>query len=171
MNILKRSTLAFLSAILIATPMAWAQISQEILDSISTPNEVNQDVLVNEFFTAARSFTDLATAAQVREMAADRKVLLTTLLARTQLNKAETQILPGVDLPHPALQTLTDFEERFPGAENLADRVWRVRLLAYGALKRLDEAATAIPKYIAAAPDTAAPTLQTLYVAISKDAN
>lgn len=119
-----------------------------------------------DFFTGHREFAshmmnELAAASAAQ---ADR---LRKLTCGAQLLAAEVQLMPAMDRPAAALETLADFEERYPDASTMSGRVWRVRLLAYQKLGRLQEAARAIPEYIAADPQGAGPTLQSLYLAIS----
>jgi len=91
------------------------------------------------------------------------------LLARAKLTVAETLVLPGVDRHAAALELLADFETSVSQHRDLASRVWRVRLTAYQALGRLDEAARAIPAYLAADPTDAGPTMQALFTSVAKD--
>lgn len=90
-------------------------------------------------------------------------------VARSQLLAAEVQVLEGVGRHAQALDTLKAFEEEFPEETAVHGRVWRVRLLAYEQLGRLDEAARAIPAYVAAGPAEAGPTLQVLYLALADE--
>ncbi|MBI4717106.1 MAG: hypothetical protein HY763_04820 [Planctomycetes bacterium] len=98
-----------------------------------------------------------------------RASMASGLVAQTRLLLAEVTLLPGVDRPAIALETLAGFEQTQDAALVSAGRVWRARLLAYQALGRLDEAAAAIPAFIAADPAGAGPTLQSLYLAIAAE--
>ncbi len=100
----------------------------------------------------------------------DQKLMLQSLAARSRLLDAEVQVLPAVDRAAAALERLSDFEEEFPQFANLAGRVWRVRLVAFEQLGRLEEAARAIPAYIAADPDHAGSMLQELYLSVQAEA-
>ena len=91
------------------------------------------------------------------------------LLAEARVLTAETAIVPRVDRPAQAIELLSNFEQDCPEEPLLFGRVWRVRLLAYEALGQLEEAARAIPAYIAATPENAGPTLRGLYAAMSAD--
>ena len=77
--------------------------------------------------------------------------------------------MPHNDQPAEALSSIEDFEVEFPTEKALAGRVWRVRLLAYEKLGRLDEATRAIPAYMAADPADGGATLQSLYEDLAAD--
>lgn len=111
---------------------------------------------------AADAFTAMA------EQAADGKEI-PELAARTTLNVAEVCVLRGVDQPARALEALQDFESRFPGQRDLIGRVLRVRVLAFEALGRLDEAEAAIPRYVQSDPAQAGATLQGLLDSIREE--
>ncbi|MGB2985126.1 MAG: hypothetical protein WBE26_04520, partial [Phycisphaerae bacterium] len=125
---------------------------------------------VNDFFAVQRDFVARATTKLNREPEAARASKLRMMLARVRLLAAEVQVLPQVDRPTQALETLAGFEDDYPGEQNLDGRVWHVRLLAYERLGQLDEATRAIPAYIAADPDNAGATLQSLYASLAVDA-
>lgn len=72
-------------------------------------------------------------------------------------------MLPQAARPERALERLADFERAFPNQKALAGRVWRTRLVAFQQLGRMDEAAEAIPAYLAADPRDAGATLQGLF--------
>lgn len=91
------------------------------------------------------------------------------LLVRAKVTVGETLVLPGVDRHAAALDLLADFETGVSNHRDLAARVWRVRLTAYQALGRLDEAARAIPAYLAADPTDAGPTMQALFTSVAQD--
>ncbi|MFQ5462370.1 MAG: hypothetical protein ACE5E5_07055 [Phycisphaerae bacterium] len=99
----------------------------------------------------------------------DQKLMLQSLAARSRLLDAEVQVLPAVDRASVALERLTDFEQAFPQFAKLAARFWRVRLLAFERLGRLEEAARAIPAYIAADPEHAGAMLQTLFSSVQAE--
>jgi len=92
-----------------------------------------------------------------------------TLLARAKVNVGETLVLPGVARHAGALELMADFESGAGNQPELSARVWRVRLAAYQALGRLDEAARAIPAYLAAEPTNAGPTLQALFLGVADE--
>jgi tetratricopeptide (TPR) repeat protein len=91
------------------------------------------------------------------------------LLAEARVLTAETTIVPRIDRPAQAIELLSNFEQDYPEEPLLWGRVWRVRLLGYEALGQLEEATRAIPAYVAAAPDSAGPTLRGLYAAMIAD--
>ncbi len=123
----------------------------------------------NDFFNIQREFAARATSELNADPETDRAASLRSLLARARLLAAEVQVMPRTDRPAQALETLRGFEEQYPDEKALAGRVWRGRLLAYEELGRLDEATEAIPAYIAADPENAGPTLQSLYIALTED--
>lgn len=123
----------------------------------------------NDFFTVQREFVARATSELNAGPEPDRTASLRSLLARARLLAAEVQVLPLTSRPAQALETLREFEDRHPDEKALAGRVWRVRLLAYEELGRLDEATEAIPAYITADPQNAGPTLQSLYADLTED--
>ncbi len=123
----------------------------------------------NELIGVQREFTALATSQLVNETSEERTALMKEFLARARLMVAEAQVLPQLDQAARALELLTGFEGKYAASGTLAGRVWRVRLLAYEQLGRLDEAADAVPEYIAADPDRAGPTLQLLYRSMADD--
>jgi len=123
----------------------------------------------NEFTTAQREFIALASSGSAAESNQERTAQLRSLSARAMLILAEVQVLPHVGRTAKALETLEEFEAEFPDETELVGRVLRARLVAYEKLGRLEEAARAIPAYIAADPDGAGPTLQSLYRAMVAD--
>jgi hypothetical protein len=119
-----------------------------------------------------REFAALGGAALARKPDPERAAEITHLLAESRVLVAETAALPGVDRPQSAIEALADFEQAFPGSQvALASRLWRVRLQAFEALGRLDEAAQAVPAYVAADSRNAGPTLQSLYTAMEIEAD
>ncbi|MGD2107973.1 MAG: tetratricopeptide repeat protein [Phycisphaerae bacterium] len=123
----------------------------------------------HRFYDAYREFVALVTAEIGRDRPEGDHASLHALLARARVVAAEVQVLPHNSQPARALTTLKDFEELNPSSTELAGRVWRVRLLAYEKLGRLDEATRAIPEYVAANPDDAGATLQALYADLAAD--
>ncbi len=124
---------------------------------------------VNDFFTVHREFISRASGELNREPSPARTALLRGLVGRGKLVAAEVRVLPQVDRPAPALEGVEGFEATYPDLAGLTGRVWRVRLLAYERLGRLDEAARAIPAYVAADPENAGPAMQSLYFSLSED--
>lgn len=121
------------------------------------------------FFAAQREFVALATGELGRDPDEEAAVTLRSLLARAQLLAAEVHVLPHSGRAVQALETLAGFEDEYPDEKALGGRVWRVRLVAYQELGRLDEATRAIPAYIAADPRDGGATLQSLYQALADD--
>lgn len=121
----------------------------------------------DEFTEARRAFVTRATGVLSDSPAPARAQAVSNLLARARVLSAEMQVLPHVDHPGKAIETLAEFEAAFPGQAALAGRVWRVRLLAYERLGRLDDATEAIPAYLATGPENGAAMLQSLYVSLA----
>ena len=119
--------------------------------------------LTNAFFDAHRAF--VARAGQFGAGAVDAQAAATvrSLMARASVTAAQLQVLPHIDRPAQAMDALADFEVAYPTERSLVGAVWRVRLLGYERLGRLDDAARALPAYVAADPEGAGATLQTLY--------
>jgi len=122
--------------------------------------------------TTYREFVALGKAAIARKPDAAREAEIAHLFAEARVLVAETAALGGVDRPQSAIDMLADFEQAFPDTPTaLTGRLWRSRLQAFEALGRLDEAAQAVPAYVAADPRNAGPTLQSLYSAMSGEAD
>jgi len=119
--------------------------------------------------SAYRDFMARIGAHLSREGESPRALSARSLLAEARVLVAETAIIPRIDRAAQALELLLNFEQDYPGETALFGRVWRVRLLAYETLGQLDEAARAIPAYVAAAPQSAGPTLGVLYAAMAAD--
>lgn len=98
-----------------------------------------------------------------------RLSMLRTWVARAKVMAAEILVLPQINRPERALEYLAEFETATSAADEamLAARVWRVRLVAYERLGRLDDAAKAIPAFVAADPAGAGPTLQALFTTLA----
>lgn len=124
----------------------------------------------DEFFSVQRAFVSRAGAQLIGLGDDDRASTLKRFLARAKLIGAEMKVLPVVNRPAQALETLRDFERDYPEAASMIGRVWRVRLMAYESLGELAEAARAVPAYVAADPKRAGPTLQLLYTDLADDA-
>ena len=106
----------------------------------------------DEFFSIQRAFVSRV-GAQLTEPSEDGGAsTLKRFLARAKLIGAEMQVLPVVNRPAQALETLRDFERDYPEAASMIGRVWRVRLMAYESVGELAEAARAVPAYVAADP-------------------
>lgn len=110
-----------------------------------------------------RLLEPLATIAADANAAPERAQTARLLLTRGKVILAEIDTLPGIEQFARALQTLETFESTGGDVRPLAGRVWRVRLLAYERLDRLESAREAIPAYLASDPTEAATTLQGLY--------
>lgn len=135
-----------------------------------TPSEQTEtDRLASAFFDSTRTFTAKATRAKNPAADTPRLQVLSTLLARSTLLKAEVEITSGLHRPQRGLETLLNFEQVFPNQPRLAARVWRARLIAYQQLGQLYEATQAIPIYLAAAPKDAGMTLQALYQSLAEE--
>jgi len=116
--------------------------------------------LVREFQSTLQQFLETMSPRNAESVADDSTA---RLLAAATLLGAEVNILHGIDQPERALQQLDRFEETFGNQQDLLDRVWRVRLLAYDRLDRLTDAAAALPVFLTASPANAGATLQSLY--------
>ncbi len=115
--------------------------------------------------TAYRDFATRATAeTPIKDQ--ERATRIQELLGESRLLLAETFLLPGVNRPEQALETLVDFETTFGRQSPLLGHLWRARLRALESLGRLDEASRAVPEYVAADPRNAGPTLQVLYTSM-----
>ena len=119
--------------------------------------------------TAFRDFLARIGEWMSRETQSPNETSPRRLLAEARVLTAESVIVPRIDRPAQAIELLSNFEGEYHDQPQLFGRVWRVRLLAFEALGQLDEAARAIPAYVAAAPDSAGPTLRGLYAAMSAD--
>jgi tetratricopeptide (TPR) repeat protein len=124
---------------------------------------------INEFFEIHRAFVTKASSRVSLLEDPEQADMLPGLIGRAKLVAAEVQVLPQVDRPDRALEGLTGFEADHPDLAGLTGRVWRVRLVAYEKLGRLDEAERAIPAYITADPEGSGPALQSLYVGLADD--
>ncbi|UCG15153.1 MAG: tetratricopeptide repeat protein [Phycisphaerales bacterium] len=100
---------------------------------------------------------------------ADQRQTLRRLLSRAVLDAGEIHVVPGVDQPQAAIDLLEEYESRFPDQKDLIGRVLRVRVIAFEALGRLDEARITVPRYVRSDPVHAGPTLQGLFESIRED--
>ncbi len=123
----------------------------------------------HEFLAVQREFESRLRRELARTNDPDQTLMWRSLLARATLLLAEVHVLPGIARPAQALDVLLEFEATHPALTHLAGRVWRVRLIAYEKLGRLQEAARAIPAYIASDPKHAGPALQSLYLDLIDD--
>ena len=140
-----------------------AQVAQAPADPLALGE------VTNVFFNAQHDFVTRVGGNLVSHLDSGRALRLQSYLARSKLLAAEIQVLPQVNRHAQALKTLSNFESTFSEETAVAGRVWRVRLLAYEALGRVEEAAKAIPAYIAADPENAGPTLKSIYAALAAD--
>jgi hypothetical protein len=115
------------------------------------------------FIDAVREFRSRAVSSSGSNEQTAGGSTIRAMLAETLVLEAETQILPQTDQAAQALDSLADFEARFPEESALTDRVWRVRLLAHERLGRFSEAARTIPAYLAANSENGLRTVQSLY--------
>ncbi|MFQ5590159.1 MAG: tetratricopeptide repeat protein [Phycisphaerae bacterium] len=121
----------------------------------------------DEFLQGQRKFVALVSGELARNPSSPKASMLKGWKARATLLAAETLILPQIDQPARALETLNELDAGVQTEQpTLTGRLWRVRLLAYEKLGRLDEATAAIPTFVAADPDGAVPVLQSLYTSL-----
>jgi hypothetical protein len=139
------------------------------LAAASTPDRLALRKRGGDFFTLQREFLSQAGAELSRASDPERTRAVTRLMAWAKVLGAEIQVLGQVDRPRQTLEGLAEFEKSYPEERDLTGRVWRVRLLAHERLGQLEEAARAIPAYVAADPKNAGPTLQSLYNAMAGD--
>ncbi|MGB0715162.1 MAG: tetratricopeptide repeat protein, partial [Phycisphaerae bacterium] len=120
---------------------------------------------VEEFNDVRRMLQVLLTSYGQADSASanDDDRLRRSLAARTRLIDAEVQLLPVLAAPSRALESLVGFEKDFSDFPNLFGDLWRIRLLSFEKLGQIEDAAKAIPAFIAADPRHAGPTLQRLY--------
>jgi tetratricopeptide (TPR) repeat protein len=144
---------------------AFAALQRSAADADVDPAALS--VGADKSLTAYRDFAARAARMDAAVGSAERSAVGRRLLAEARLLTAEAMILEGVDRAGHAIELLSDFEKSFAEDAPLTSRVWRIRLLAYEALGRLDEAAGALPQYVKADPANAGVTLQSLYQAIS----
>lgn len=118
----------------------------------------------NDFIQSARRTLNTAPSSQDTSA-------LRSMLAETKVLMAEVQILAFTNHPKDALESIAGFEELHPDETGLEGRIWRVRMLAYEKLGRLEEAMSVLPQYIASDAANAAATLQNLYLDLVLDLN
>ncbi len=123
-----------------------------------------------DFLGAFVEVSAVLSGAAAGEADPKKAAALRHLLARTRLAAAEAMATPTVDRAGQALEVLAGFEELYPGESGELGRVWRTRIVALERLGRLDEAAEALPAYVAADPAGSGPTLQALYAALAAEA-
>ena len=127
--------------------------------------------LNNDFLAAQRRLVTTATSSLGETASEDHITALGRMLAEAKVLTAEVEVLSPFHRPAQTLEGLAGFEKEFPNQPSFIGRVWRVRLIAYERLGRLEEAMEAIPAYIAADPARAGPTLQRLYLALAAEAD
>ncbi len=120
-----------------------------------------------------RALDPLVAAAANPGDAPERRSAAPALVVRARVILAEVDTLSGIEQFARALETVETFESAAgsPDSRALAGRVWRVRLLAYERLGRLDAAGDAIPAYLASDPAGAIETLHGLYETLANDAD
>ncbi len=138
-----------------------------LADEGADPVEVRRRL--NEFLNLHRGFVSEATEAQDRMTDPESRIRPIHLLAASRLMLAEVLVLRGVDRPNQALETLDSWESSAEQETALLGRVWRVRIVAFEKLGRTDDAARSIPKFLAADPKGAAPTLHSLFRSLSAE--
>lgn len=147
-----------------------ARCLSRVVQELATEGRTGPMVLqrrTDEFTAAKRAFAARASGVLASHPTSARAKAVAHLSARARVLAAEIQVLAHVDHPDKAIDALEGFEAAFPGQASLAGRVWRVRLLAYERLGRLDEATRAIPSYLATGPENGAAMLQSLYVSLA----
>jgi hypothetical protein len=122
-----------------------------------------------ELIDLQRSFETLVVAAIEEAPTKARKQQLERMRARALIFVAEIHVLAAIDRPARALELLDNYENTHPTDPDLVSRVLRSRLLAYEQLGRFEEATRALPAYIAADPEHAGATMQSLYRALATD--
>ncbi len=132
-------------------------------------NELEAHRRMDDVFEVYRSFVVIATRAIGSARDDSQKKTWHHLLARARVLTAEAQVLPSIDRLHAAIDTIAGFETTFPHEPALEARVWRVRLRTYQQLGQLEQAAQAIPAYLAAEPANAGPTLQALFTSLADE--
>lgn len=135
----------------------------------STGDALDLVLRADALLSAYRDFMVRAGEWMIRKPRSPNETSTRRLLAEARVLTAESVIVPRIDRPAQALELLSNFEQDYPQEPLLFGRVWRVRLLAYEAVGWFEEAARAIPAYVAAAPDSAGPTLRGLYETMSAD--
>lgn len=133
------------------------------LDALPDDNWEEIPIIKEEFLTASREFPRKLKAFDPQVLDEPTKQRLKRLAALAGVIDAEFRMLPVVDRPQEALQTLEHFEESFADQKNLLGRVWRVRLLAFEKLGRIDRVRDAILQYPNADKENYAATFQQLY--------
>ncbi len=134
-----------------------------------TIDELRSRHRIDKLFGDYRTFVAKASIRIDASRSAPQNVDRRHLMARARALVAEALVQPTVERYSAALDLLADFESSFPKEHELSARVWGVRLTAYQQLGRLNEAARAIPAYLAAEPANAAPTLQALFATVASD--
>ncbi|MEK6677241.1 MAG: hypothetical protein AABZ47_16515 [Planctomycetota bacterium] len=123
---------------------------------------------LDDFQTLQREFTTLATSELLRARDPQQTEVIQELLASARVIHAEILVLlPEVDRSIQALETLDPLETTAPISKTLLGRVWRVRILAYERLGKLEEATLALPTYVSIDPHGSGATLQSLYTTMS----
>lgn len=144
-------------------------LSMQQIEQNETEKILSLKQRANDFFLVYHQFVEKITLAMSQQLDADRTIVLRNFLARSLILAAEISNLKRVNRTMQALNILEKFEEKFTDQKTLFGRVWRVRLLAYEKLDRIEDAKQAIPVYVNVDPDNAGPTLQVLYLTLSKE--
>lgn len=144
-------------------------LSLSALSDTGAIDELEAHRRMDDVFEVYRSFVAIATRAMGSAGDDSQRKTWHHLLARARVLTAEAQVLPSIDRLHAAIDTIAGFEASFPDEPALAARVWRVRLRTYQRLGQLEQAAEAIPAYLAAEPVNAGPTLQALFTSVADE--
>lgn len=123
--------------------------------------------LTDRFLSAYLAFERGTAESMHRRTEADHLARVYHLETEAKILTAETEVHPRVRRAAQALDRLRGLEMRQNLHPDWAQRVLRVRLLAYEQLGRVDEAMRILPNYIAADPEGSGVMLQTLYESMS----
>lgn len=125
----------------------------------------------DEFLQLQRDFVTKAGAQIAADPDSPKAPLLREWSARARLMAAEVLVLPQIDRCAQALEGLAEFDATLRSELHaLAGGVWRVRLLAYERLGRLDDLRQAVPAFLAADAPGASATLQSIYARLAAQA-
>jgi tetratricopeptide (TPR) repeat protein len=125
-------------------------------------DELDAEAYTDRTRTLARDLLTFADDAAGREATASSA-------RAARVSAAELLIAPGIDAPDAALAALATFDESAADSA-LLGRVLAVRLRAYRALRRFDEAARILSRFLdAAPPERVGPTLASLAAGMQEE--